>query len=113
MSKKSAPGTWADRNSTLASRPAVGRCQLASSTATSGAVRCSASQSVDTSHFDNAILLLTASAQGDADAAVLLALALEFADRDVADLARRSHMRASAWLQIDGAALADAHEPYS
>jgi len=49
--KKSAPGMCSCRYSALGSRPAVGRCQLASKITRSGASRCEASQSVSTIHF--------------------------------------------------------------
>ena len=49
MSKKTAPGMWAARNSARASRPSCGMCQVPSTTRTSGSSRCLASHSVVTS----------------------------------------------------------------
>src|SRR6185503_2531253 len=55
MSKKTAPGMCAERYSTFASRPVCGRYQEASAMRMSGAFRCFASHSVETSGFSGVI----------------------------------------------------------
>src|SRR5688572_20719960 len=114
MSKNRAPGICADRNSCLALRPVAGRCQLASRTATSGASRCSASQSVVTSHLDKRFLQMNSAGldQAHADAAILLSLAFQLADAYRADFESRAHMCSAARLQVDFAVLAYADQPH-
>src|SRR5215510_14281602 len=137
MSKNRAPGMWASRNSALALRLVVGKCIEPSRMTRSGASRCEASQSVSTSHLSAAVAMpflllvgvlssLGARAiptpaladrrsplgKGDANATVQFTLLFNLADNDPPDFSGRTDMRATAWLQIDRAILADSHEPH-
>src|SRR5215831_7517836 len=134
MSKKIAPGMCCAKYSALALRLVVGKCMDPSSTTSAGACRCPASQSVSTSHLwaSSAIALplfsswpflrsqvvvpassFLLSCERDADTAVELALLFDLGDRDLTDLARALHVRATARLQVDRAVLADDDEAYT
>src|SRR5262249_30256792 len=56
--------------------------------------------------------LILRSSDGEADAPVLLALALGLADADTTDFARPADMGSAAGLKIDAATLADRHQAH-
>src|ERR1700728_1058249 len=102
MSKNTAPGMCAYRNSAAPMRPVFGKCQDASITPRSGLPSSAASSAVvQKFRVDIQAPFRSGAGERDTHATVDLALFLDSRHRCVADLAGARDMGAPAWLEVE------------